>query len=84
MDNSRRRFFKNYCLGKTIDLISDVHKSFKRAASDSDYFESYESCYPLISEYAYFMEDEAEELGIETSNKDKREIVEEIFVKRNK
>lgn len=82
MKQSRRNFFRKYCLGKTVKLIDDVHKSFKEAESDADYFDSYESCYPLISEYSYFLDEEIEDLGIETAGKSKREIVEMVYKKK--
>lgn len=85
MDKSKRNFFKKFCLGDTIRLISDVQESYKEALSDTDYFDSYENCYPLISEYSYFLEDEVKELGIDVTGKSKQEIVEMIYeLKTNK
>ena len=76
MDPTKRNFFKR--------LIHDVTASVKEESSDSDYFESYETCYPLISEYAYFLEDEVKELGIKTEGKSKRELVEEVYEKKGR
>ena len=84
MDPSRRNFFKKHCLGSAVKLISDVQKSFKEAASDTDYFDSYETCYPLISEYSYFLEDEVKDLGIKTDGKSTLEIVEAVYEKKGR
>lgn len=82
MGQSRRIFFKNYCLGGALRLIDDVKSTFNEAESNADYFDTYESSYPLISEYSYFLEDEIEELGINTKGKSKLEIVEAIYEKK--
>ena len=82
MDRTRRSFLKKQFLGRAVKLIEDVTTSFKEAASDTDYFESYETCYPLVSEYSYFLEDEVKELGIETSGKSKKELVEAVYGKK--
>ncbi|MBU1195747.1 MAG: hypothetical protein KKE62_18445 [Proteobacteria bacterium] len=84
MDQSRRSFFRKYCLENTVKLISDVHTSFKEAKSDTDYFESYETCYPLISEYSYFIDDEVEDLEIETDGKSKLDIVKMVYGKKGR
>jgi len=84
MTQSRRNFFRKYCLGNAVQLISDVQKSFKEAESDADYFDSYETCYPLISEYSYFLDEEVKDLGIETAGKSKREIVETVYEKKGR
>lgn len=84
MDHSRRNFFKKYCLGKAAKLVDEVTTSFKEGASDSNYFDSYETCYPLISEYSYFLEDEVKDLGIKTEGKSKLELVETVYEKRGR
>ena len=84
MDRTRRSFLKNQFLGRAVKLIEDVTTSFKEAASDSDYFESYETCYPLVSEYSYFLEDEVKELGIDASGKSSQELVEAVYGKKGR
>lgn len=84
MDRTRRTFFKKHCLGRAVKLLDEVTTSFKEGQSDNDYFESYETCYPLISEYSYFLEDEVKELGIETSGKSKLELVEAVYGKKGR
>jgi hypothetical protein len=84
MDRARRSFLKNQFLGRAVKLIEDVTTSFKEAASDSDYFDSYETCYPLVSEYSYFLEDEVKELGIDASGKSNQELVETVYGKKGR
>lgn len=76
MDQSKRGYLKR--------LISDVIQSVKEESSDAEYFDSYEKCYPLISEYSYFLDDEVKELGIETKGKSKLELVEEVYGKKGR
>jgi len=59
-------------------------KLYSRSGHYPEYFDSYENCYPLISEYSYFLEDEVNELGIETEGKSKRELVEEVYEKKGR
>lgn len=48
-----------------------------------DYFDSFESCYPLLSEVSYEMlVQAAEQLDIEVGNKDKLTLAKEIFKKK--
>ncbi|MDO4179107.1 MAG: hypothetical protein Q4D21_07945 [Phascolarctobacterium sp.] len=45
-----------------------------------DYFESFETCYPLLSEVPYdMMVQAAEQLGIEVGEKDKLTLAREIY-----
>ena len=76
MDQGKRGFFKW--------LIKEVTTSAKEGASDAAYFDSYENCYPLISEYSYFLEDEVKELGIETEGKSQKELVEEVYEQKGR
>jgi hypothetical protein len=82
MDKSRRSFLKRNYIGSAIKLFSDIQDSFKEGESDSDYFKSYESSYPLISEYSYFLEDEVKELEIDITGKSKLEVVEMVYDKK--
>ncbi len=84
MDHSKRNFFKKYCLGKAAKLVDDVATSFKEGASDTEYFDSYENCYPLISEYSYFLEDEVKDLGIKAEGKSELELVETVYEKKGR
>jgi hypothetical protein len=93
-DLSRRHLFGNYFFKNTVRFIDEIQKSRVEVKteiaaacadvkSDLDYFDSFESAYPLISESAYFMEDEVARLKIDTADKTQLEIVKEIYI-RNK
>jgi hypothetical protein len=84
MESTRRGFFRDFFVRKTVAAVSDFQKAFKQAESDADYFQSFENSYPLISEYMLFMEDEAKALGIETEGKDSHEVAKEIYLKTRK
>ena len=79
MSQTRRQFFKHFCCGETVKLIQNVQKSFAEAKSDADYFTSYETCYPLISEYAYFLDDETKDLDIDSSGKTAMELSQMVY-----
>jgi hypothetical protein len=84
MDKSRRKFFKDYFIRDTVKLIGKAQEAFKEEKTRAEYFQSFETAYPLISETMLFMDDEIKELGIDTTGKTKLEIVEEIYLKRKK
>ena len=83
VDRSRRSFFKDFFLKKPVRLAAETYESYQEATVDSDYFESFESAYTLISENLPFIEEEAHRLAIDTAGKSKLEIVKEIY-ERNK
>ena len=84
MDESKRKFLKDYFIRDTLNLARKTLDAFKEGEEKEKYFDSFESAYPLISETMLFMDDEVKELGIDTTGKDKLEIVKEIYSKRNK
>jgi hypothetical protein len=84
MDKVRRMFFKDYFIRDTVKLIQEAREAFQEEKARADYFESFETAYPLISETMLFMDDEVEKLGIDIKGKTKLKIVEEIYSKRNK
>ncbi len=73
MEPTRRSFFSKFFVRKTFNLVFEMQKSYRQAKSDGEYFHSFESGYPLISEYMQFMDDEANTLGIDTRGKTKLE-----------
>ncbi len=84
MDKARRNFFKDYFIRDTVKIIREAQQSFQEEKTRAEYFQSFETAYPLISETMLFMDDEVKELGINTSGKTNLEIVEDIYSKRNK
>jgi len=82
MKFSRRRFFSQFSLRKARERLHQAHESFEEdqaSQSEASYFDSYENCYPLISEYSYFIEDEVKELGLDTQGKSSLEITQEVY-----
>ncbi len=93
-DLSRRNLFNDYFFKNTIRLIAEIQKVYTdvktevadacaETKNDLDYFDSFESAYPLISESSYFLDDEVARLKIDTKDMTQLEIVKEIY-KRNK
>jgi hypothetical protein len=84
MDKERRKFFTDYFIRDTVKLIQEVREVFQEEKAKADYFQSFETAYPLISESMLFIDEEVKELGIDTTGKTKLEIVKEIYQKRNR
>ncbi|MBL0712821.1 MAG: hypothetical protein JJV98_03890 [Desulfosarcina sp.] len=83
MNPTRRNFFKKFALRNTVKLVSDVHNAYRRGASEAAYFDSYATSYPLVSEYAGFIDDEVEVLGIDTADMSAEEIAEAVYAQRH-
>ena len=80
MDIRRRNFFTKTLLHKALSCVSETVQAYEQGQSEADYFDSFESAYPLISECYDFLEDEAKKLGIETKNKSKLQLAKEIHI----
>ena len=83
MDDSRRRLFTSDLVKSITRLVVEVKDSYQKAKKEHDYFESYENCYPLISEYSYFIDDEVQNLNIDTEGKSPLEITQEVYNRKN-
>ena len=79
VDKSRRNFINDFFVKSAIKCVYEYRKAHDDAKNDLDYFDSFESAYPLISESYSFLEDEAERLGIDIKGMTKLEIVKEIY-----
>lgn len=82
MDKDRRDFLRKDLLNQAIRFFNELADSYKSRDSTEgkeDYFDSFEKCYPLISEAGEMLMDEAIRQGIETKGKSKLEIAKEIF-----
>jgi hypothetical protein len=77
MDRSRREFLKKDVFAEVSRLAREVANSYEE--KEEDYFDSFEKCYPLISEAGEMLMDEAIKQGIKTEGKSKMEIAREIF-----
>jgi hypothetical protein len=81
MESARRNFLTKFAMRRAAKLVSEVCEAYQQGASEAAYFDSYTTSYPLISEYAYFIEDETKSLGIDTANKSDAEIAETVYAK---
>ncbi|MEW6374325.1 MAG: hypothetical protein AB1502_00855 [Thermodesulfobacteriota bacterium] len=82
IDKSRRDFLTKDLLAQAIRFFSELADSYKSKESigkKENYFESFENCYPLLSEAGGLLLEEAIKQGIETKGKSKLEIAKEIF-----
>jgi hypothetical protein len=82
MDKSRRHFLTKGLPAQTIRFLNELADSYKSSESiekKEDYFDSFENCYPLLSEAGDLLMEEAVKQGIETKGKSKLEIAKEIF-----
>jgi hypothetical protein len=82
MDKSRRDFLRKDLINQTIRFFNELADSYKSRGSTEakeDYFDSFENCYPLLSEAGDMLMEEAIKQGIETKGKSKLEIAREIF-----
>jgi hypothetical protein len=79
---SRRDFLTRGIFTETIRFLNEMVLSYKNeeeVREKDDYFESFEKCYPLISEAGEMLMEEAIKHGIQTEGKSKLEIAREIF-----
>lgn len=82
IDKSRRDFLTKDLLAQVIRFFSELADSYKSKESiekKENYFESFENCYPLLSEAGGLLMEEAIKQGIDTKGKSKLEIAKEIF-----
>jgi hypothetical protein len=77
INKSRREFLKRDLFTQAFRFAREVADSYEE--KEEDYFESFEKCYPLISEAGEMLIDEAIKHGIKTEGKSKLEIAREIF-----
>ncbi len=61
------------------DLIADGTRTDFREESEYNYFNSFETCYPLLSESGELLMEEALKRGIDVKEKSKMDIAREIF-----
>jgi len=81
IDKTRRQFLARDIFSQTLIFLKEIVGSYKEeeAEEKENYFESFENCYPLLSEAGGLLMDEAIKQGIETKGKSKLEIAKEIF-----
>jgi hypothetical protein len=79
---SRRDFLTRDIFAETMRYLKEMLAPYKKEdhlEEKEDYFESFEKCYPLLSEAGDLLFEEAIRLGISTRGKSKLEIAKEIF-----
>jgi hypothetical protein len=82
MDESRRNFLVRDLWRETVRLFREEFSPApgkEDLPEREDYFESFETCYPLLSEAGPLLMEEARRLGLQTEGKSRIEIAKEIF-----
>jgi hypothetical protein len=77
INRSRREFLRRGVFSEVFRFAREVADSY--GEKQEDYFDSFEKCYPLISEAGEMLMEEAVKHGIQTQGKSKLEIAREIF-----
>ncbi len=84
-DKSRRDFLTRDLISTVMGLFGDVRNQPRECAiTTPDYFKSFETCYPLLSEAGELLMEEAIRMGIDTQGKTKLEIAKEVFLRQPK
>ena len=82
---SRRDFLSREIFTQVVRFLNEMVLSYKRGdehGGEEDYFDSFEKCYPLLSEAGEMLMEEAQRQGIEVEGKSRLEIAREIFSAR--
>jgi hypothetical protein len=74
---SRRDFLKKDIFTQAFRFAREVADSYEE--KEADYFDSFEKCYPLLSEAGEMLMEEALRQGIQVEGKSRLEIAREIF-----
>jgi hypothetical protein len=83
VDMERRIFFKGYSLALLDVFLNELFGSLPNSGTMEDhYFDSFENCYPLVSEGGEMLIEEALNKGISIEGKSKHEIARELFSDR--
>ena len=78
---SRRDFLTRDIFAEAMRYLKEMLAPYKKEdhSKEEDYFESFEKCYPLLSEAGELLMEEAAKQGIQTGGKTKLEIAKELF-----
>jgi len=83
VDMERRNILKGYSLALLDVFLNELCGVPPNSRTVGDhYFDSFENCYPLISEAGEMLIDEALNKGINIEGKSKHEIARELFSDR--
>jgi hypothetical protein len=78
----RRDFLTRGMFAETMRYLNEMLAPYKKEdhlEEKEGYFESFEKCYPLLSEAGELLMEEAAKQGIQTEGKSKLEIARELF-----
>ena len=79
-DRSRRDFLAGDLLSVLRGLLGGAPLiPTESPAAAPDYFATFETCYPLLSEAGELLLEEARRLGIDTNGKSRLEVAREVF-----
>lgn len=73
---------KHGVFARPLNLIAQAVRSFQEGAQERrspDYFDSFDSCYPLLAEAGDMLLEEAAKQGVATEGKSRAEIARELF-----
>jgi len=81
MDMQRRRFFTSYPFALLDTFLKELSgfTQIKDNNVKDHYFDSFENCYPLLSEAGEMLIEEALKRGIIIEGKSRHEIAKELF-----
>ena len=86
IDKSKRQFLSNFFVQQIGELVQGFEAGVREVEEEEEFnkfFESYESSYALTLAYPdEILIETARMHGIETKNRDKIEIVKELFMKK--
>ena len=84
IDKSRRSFLTRDLLGSGVKLLEELTGSNRAEEPKRDYFESFESCYPLLSEAGEMLIEEAVRRGIQVEGRSREDIARDLFAHMGK
>ena len=84
IDKSRRSFLTRDLLGSGVRLLEELIGSDSAETPKRDYFESFESCYPLLSEAGEMLIEEAVRRGIRVEGRSREDIARDLFAHMEK
>lgn len=84
IDKSRRSFLTRDLIGAGVRLLEELIGTDRAEGPKRDYFESFESCHPLLSEAGEMLIEEAVRRGVRVEGRSREEIARDIFAPMKK
>lgn len=80
VNRDRRNFLARDFFKIVRNFLEEIPGTgFNTSSSKNDYFDSFENCYPLLSEAGEMLMEEAAKRGLEIEGKSELEIARELF-----